>query len=94
MPPLDRSAFDGKDIEPIFVGLTMKDCTAAEQVLDATAIEYAVEVESIDTGPFLSRRNGAVFYVVVGQAECCRRHLYAAGLSLGVIDRSSTGDIQ
>lgn len=90
MPPLDRSAFDGKDIEPIFVGLTMKDCTAAERVLDATAIEYAVEVESIDAGPFRSRRSGAVFYVVAGQAEFCRQQLHSAGLSLGVIEHGSS----
>lgn len=86
MPPLDRAAFDGKDIEPIFVGLTMNDCTAAERVLEATAIEYTVEVESIDAGPFRSRRSGAVFYVVVGQAAFCRQQLHTAGLSLGVID--------
>lgn len=89
MPPLDRAAFDGKDIEPIFVGLTMRDCTAAEQVLEATAIEYAVEVESIETGLFLSRRSGAVFYVVVGQAAFCRQQLRSAGLSVGVIDHGS-----
>lgn len=88
MPPLDRAAFDGKDLEPIFIGLTMKDCFAAERVLEAMALEYAVEVESIDSGPFSSRRSGAVFYVVVAQAAFCRQQLHTAGLSPGVIDDS------
>jgi hypothetical protein len=85
MPPLERSAFDGKDIEPIFLGTSVKDCSLAEGVLDVAEVEYAVEIESIETGPFSSDGSGAVFYVPAGQAQYCRRRLHDAGLSLGVI---------
>ena len=85
MPPLERSAFDGKEIEPIFLGTSVKDCSMAEGVLDAAEVEYAVEIERIQTGPFSSDGSGAIFYVPAGQAQDCRRRLHDAGLSLGVI---------
>ena len=85
MPPVDRAAFDGKAIELIFLGTSLKDCSWAEAVLEAAEVEYTVEIEPLETGPFLSDKNGAVFYVLAGQARYCRRRLHDAGLSPGLI---------
>jgi hypothetical protein len=46
VPRVELSAFNGKDIEPIFVGMSVSDCARAEQALDALAIDYAVKTES------------------------------------------------
>jgi len=85
MPQVDRSAFDGKEIERIFVGTSMSECSKAEAVLSAVAIDYLVEVEPIQAGLFSRSLTGAVFYVLAGQAEYCRSRLESEGLSFGLI---------
>jgi hypothetical protein len=48
MPPVDRATFDGKDIEPVFLGTSLKVCSRAQAVLDAAEVEYAVEIEPLE----------------------------------------------
>jgi len=80
MSRIDSSAFHGKEIELIFFGTSMKECLAAEAALDSAAVDYMVEVEEIDGGPFTGPIRGAAFYVLAGQAEYCKRWLESEGL--------------
>lgn len=82
MARLDPAAFDGKEVERVFVGMSMRDCSRVEAVLTAASVDYIVEVEQIDAGPFAGTLNAAVFYVLAGQAEYCKRHLESEGLAL------------
>jgi hypothetical protein len=81
---VDLSTFENNDIEPIFVGMSMRDCARAEQVLDALAIDYAVKTELFEMD-LLSTAAGAVFYVLAGQAHYCRHQLQSGGVGVGVI---------
>lgn len=86
MARVPRSAFDGKEVELIFLGTSMQDCAAAEAVLMSAEIDYTVEVEEFEAGPFSSSQHGAAFYVLAGQAAYCKRRLQSEGLAFGLTD--------
>jgi hypothetical protein len=50
MPRVDLSTFGEKDLDPIFVGMSMADCARAERVLDALAIFMCLPVRRNTTG--------------------------------------------
>jgi hypothetical protein len=58
-------------------------------VLTRTGIDYAVEIAPYTIhllGLFPTRYRGAMFYVVAGQARCCRQALQAAGITKGLVE--------
>ena len=60
-----------------------------EEVLTRTGIDYAVEIAPYTIrllGLFPTRYRGAMFYVVAGQARCCRQALQAAGITKGLVE--------
>jgi hypothetical protein len=83
--------FGDKEVTRIYLAGELAEAKRVEEVLSANGIHYAVTVEPYMTLSFLSfpsEYKGAAFYVVLGQAQFCKRALLEAGLKVGLQDES------
>ena len=88
MVRVEAEALEHHETERIFVAARLGEAQQVEDVLTQAGVDYHVEVEPFVAGIFSTfrPRNGAVFYVIVSQADYCRSKLIDAGLARGVID--------
>lgn len=86
MARVDILEFDEKAIARVYVARTVAEGEDVEQVLSEKGVDFAIEVESFwGVGVASTPANGAVFYVLAGQAGFCKEILKSRGLSAGVI---------
>jgi len=72
--------FGNQELVLVHVATRLKKALAAEKVLDAAAVDYAVVPNEYTSGLlFFSRRVGAFFYVPPASAESARALLREAG---------------
>ncbi|HEY7677350.1 MAG TPA: hypothetical protein VIG69_09775 [Candidatus Methylomirabilis sp.] len=91
MARVSMEAFEGRDVEPVFIAGSVREAERVEEVLTRLGIEFAVKIE-----PFVryilavlpSEHEGAAFYVLSGHSAYCRRALAAAGLGSGLMGDS------
>jgi len=84
-------AFQGRDVELVFIAGSVREAQRVEEVLTQQGFEFAVEIEPFVRyvlEVFPSEHEGAAFYVLSGRSAYCRRALAAAGLASGVIGTS------
>lgn len=89
MALVDPETFDDKEVAIVYIAGRLPEGKRVEQVLSDHAIDYAVDSE-----PFQSRvlgilpveYEGVGFYVLLGQADFCRRLLREAGLVQGLVE--------
>ena len=84
MARINTDDLDQPDL--IFVAWSVRVARRAEECLTEAGVEYAVDVEPIGRSLlFNAVRNGAVFYVSLGQAAFCRQRLASVGLNGGIV---------
>ena len=88
MARVESEALEHHETERVFVAARLAEAQQVEDVLTHAGVDYLVMVEPFVAGIFSTfrPRNGAVFYVLVTQADYCRSKLIDAGLARGVID--------
>lgn len=88
MVRVESEALEHHETERIFVAARLGEAQQVEDVLTQAGVDYHVKVEPFVAGisSTFRPRNGAVFYVIVSQADYCRSKLVDAGLARGVID--------
>jgi hypothetical protein len=85
MARVEPEAFADREVMRVFISATIAEAPQAEEVLTLNGVNYAVQVEPFGVTLFGSPRNGAAFYVDVGQAAYCGAKLTEAGLGIGVL---------
>ena len=87
MVRVEAEALEHHDTERVFVAARLAEAQRVEEVLTHAGVDYLVKVEPFVAGIFSTfrPRNGAVFYVIVAQADYCRLKLIEAGLGRGVV---------
>ncbi len=89
MAIVDPETFDDKEVAVIYVASRLSEGKQVEQVLSCNAIDYAVDVEPIQSrvlGIVPVEYEGVGFYVLSSQADFCRRVLREAGLVNGLVE--------
>ena len=81
--------FADKEVARIYLAGRLAEAKQVEEILSANGINYAVEVEPYVTLSFFSSEYaGSAFYVLLGQADFCKRALFEAGLKVGIENES------
>jgi hypothetical protein len=83
---------DLHDAERVFIAGKLREALQVEELLTASGVDYAVQVEPFGTSILFSQRNGAAFYVTSSQADYCRHRLIASGLGRGVVEERAPPD--
>lgn len=80
--------------EPIYLAASVRIARTVEAVLDASGIDYVVQVEELGRSTlFGTRRLGAGFYVTAAHAAHCRSLLAEVGLAHGIVaDEAQSGE--
>jgi hypothetical protein len=81
---------EGREIVRVYLAAALDEARRVEEVLDRSAVAYAVEVETFTRPSFLlagSARSGAGFWVDQSEAEASIDALEAAGLLRGLVER-------
>ena len=92
MPLVHIEAFDGKELERVYLAGRLAEAKDVERTLSEHGIDYAVEIEPFQTtllGFLLREYEGVAFYVLADQASTCRSRLKTAGLVVGLLDEDS-----
>ncbi|HET8538590.1 MAG TPA: hypothetical protein VFL83_01835 [Anaeromyxobacter sp.] len=89
--PMD--AFEeGTEIVRVYLAATLAEAQAAERVLTAAGVDYAVEVEDLPSRtPFglLGTRRGAGLWVRAAAVDAAADALERAGQVAGLVDRGA-----
>lgn len=94
MPRVAFEDFADKEVARIYIAGELAEGKRVENALSANDVDYAVEVEPyMNQFVFLvlSERASAAFYVILCQAELCRRVLREAGLERGIVEEPVSG---
>ncbi len=78
-------SFAGCEVERIFIARKVSEAKRVEEILTASGIEYAVELEPfkwVYFGLFPVQYTGAAFYVLSGQSQFCKELLAGKGFRL------------
>jgi predicted nucleic acid-binding Zn ribbon protein len=73
----------------VYIAGRLSESKQVEQVLTENAIDYAVDIESLEKrllGILPVKYKGIGFYVFSGQADFCRRVLHGAGMVQGLVE--------
>lgn len=81
--------FAGKDVAMVYIAGRLREAQRVEQILNEHHVDYMVDREPFEVklfGILPTRYDGVAFYVLVGQAEFCRRVLRDADLLVGLVE--------
>lgn len=81
---------EGTEVVRVYLAASLREAQAAEQVLDAAGVAYAVEVEAFAQPTLLGSsapRQGAGFWVEPGDLDASAGALERAGLVAGLVQR-------
>lgn len=90
MPLVPMESFaEGTEIVRVYLAGALSEARAVEAVLEATGVEFAVEVESFPSRSFLTSaaRSGAGFWVRAPEVDRAADALASAGHVRGLVDR-------
>ena len=95
MARVDLDAWDGREVERVYLAGRLAEARQVEATLSGHGIDYAVDLEPFRTfvlGIFPSEHTGVGFYVLSGQAGFSKRALLDAGLRAGIEEDDDAGD--
>jgi hypothetical protein len=91
MARIPMQAFEeGTELVRVYLAATLAEAQQVERVLDAAALEYAVEVEEFATPTPLGSnapRRGAGFWLEAGDLDAACAALEGGGLVRGLVQR-------
>jgi len=85
---------EGTEIVRVYLAATLAEAQAAERILTAAGLEYAVEVEELATRTLFglgSTRRGAGLWVRAEALDAAADALERAGHVAGLVDRGRPG---
>ncbi len=86
MARVEAETLADRDLIEVFIARTLDEARRVEGLLTDRGVDYVVQVEQFSRTLLGSPRYGAMFYVVVGQAQYCRSALAAAGFERGIVE--------
>jgi hypothetical protein len=90
MARLDPEQLGDKEIELVYIAGTLAEARRVEKTLTEIGVDFTIGLEEFMQGVFSVAfgrvHTGAGFFVVVGQADYCRKLLRRAGLRTGLVD--------
>jgi len=89
MARVEPEEFAAKHTARIFIAARLREAQQIERLLSERGIDYAIRMEPYQTrllGLLPVEYQGAVFYVLSGQAAFCRQAVREAGLAAGLVE--------